>query len=653
MKRPRKPLIFVADFETTVYDNQQETEVWAAACVEVNSEDVKIFHSIGEQLEYFVSLERNLIVYYHNLKFDGSFWLDYLLRNGFEQASNDFDEDNVDTFKWVDELKKNNTFKYNISAKMGQWYSMQIRVNNKLIELRDSLKLLPFSVEVLGSQFKTKHKKLNMEYKGYRYAGCEITEEEQEYIKNDVLVVKEAIEIMLQQGHNKLTIGSCCLCEFKKYYDKKEWEYYFPNLYNIELPAEHGVENAGKWVRKSYRGGWCYVVPEKAGKQVYNGVTLDVNSLYPSVMFSESGNRYPVGTPTFWYGNYIPVQALYENNYFFIHIRTRFYIRPNKLPFVQIKNSLLYRSTEMLKTSDLKDFKTGRYYPKHKNIFTQKEEKQRVDLYLTMTDYKLLQEHYYLHDCEIIDGCYFKTEIGIFDIYINRYKKIKQESTGAIRTLAKLFLNNLYGKMATSPESDFKVAYLDDEKNIKFFTVLANDKIPGFIPIGSAITSYARDFTIRTAQKNYHGPNKPGFIYADTDSIHCDLSIDEIEGITEHPTDFCCWKYESSWDIGIFVRQKTYIEHITSHGRKEIDVPYWDVKCAGMPPKCKELFINSLQGVIPKDKQYSEEELEFMKTKRELEDFKVGLEVPGKLIPKRIKGGIILQETLYTMRAIN
>ena len=73
-----------------------------------------------------------------------------------------------------------------------------------MLELRDSLK--PFG---------TKHKKLDMEYTGFRYAGCTITDEEKEYIKNDVLVVKEALEIMYQEGHTKLTIGSCCLAEYK------------------------------------------------------------------------------------------------------------------------------------------------------------------------------------------------------------------------------------------------------------------------------------------------------------------------------------------------------------------------------------------------------------------------------------------------------
>ena len=66
---------FVGDFETTVFDNQTYTEVWASACVELWTEDVKIFHSIAEQFEYFVGLNDNICCYYHNLKFDGAFWL--------------------------------------------------------------------------------------------------------------------------------------------------------------------------------------------------------------------------------------------------------------------------------------------------------------------------------------------------------------------------------------------------------------------------------------------------------------------------------------------------------------------------------------------------------------------------------------------------
>ena len=54
---------FVGDFETTVYDNQINTEVWASACVEMYTENVLIFHSINEQFEYFKSLDCNIICY--------------------------------------------------------------------------------------------------------------------------------------------------------------------------------------------------------------------------------------------------------------------------------------------------------------------------------------------------------------------------------------------------------------------------------------------------------------------------------------------------------------------------------------------------------------------------------------------------------------
>ena len=641
---------FVGDFETTVYEGQKHTEVWASAIVELNSEDVKIFKSIDETFEYLSVMKDNVIVYYHNLKFDGSFWLSYLLvdRN-FKQAYNKTGE-RINDVEWQQEKEmKNNTFKYSISDK-GQFYTIIIKVNNKFIEIRDSLKLLPFSVKKIGKSFETKHKKLDMEYTGFRYSGCEITLEEQEYIKNDVLVVKEALEIMYNEGHNKLTIGSCCLEEYKKLIGKDDYTMYFPNLTEIELDKDtYGSFNAEEYIRKSYRGGWCYVVKGKENKIYENGVTADVNSLYPSVMSSESGNRYPVGNPYFWKGNYIDEEALKTNRYFFIRIKTRFYIKKNKLPFIQVKGNLLYNGREMLETSDIYDAETDTYC-KEILDFNGNLVSTRVELTLTMTDYYLLKEHYDLVDFEILDGVWFYTEIGIFDRYIEKYKKIKTVSTGAKRELAKLFLNNLYGKMATSTDSSFKVAYVKEDKSIGFLPVLANDKKPVYIPIGSAITSYARNFTIRTAQKNYYGVDKRGFIYADTDSIHCDLDVSELKDVPVHDSAFCHWKLEALWDKGIFVRAKTYIEHVTHENLKPVE-PYNNIKCAGMPQKCKDLLNLSLEG-------YTEEEYEalkdiekkFVKTKRTFKDFKRGLIVPSKLRPKRINGGIILCDTTYEMR---
>lgn len=643
----------MGDFETTVYKGQVNTEVWASASVELFSEDVKIFHSIGEQFEYFTSLKENIIVYYHNLKFDGAFWLSYLMVDlGFKQASEQLDAENPFKVRWLQEKEMlNNTFKYSISDR-GQWYTIIIKVGGHFIEIRDSLKLLPFSVKRIGESFGTKHKKLDMEYTGFRYAGCEITDEEKHYIANDVLVVKEALEIMFNEGHTDLTIGSCCLKEYKRTVGKEDYEMFFPNLYEMTIDkSKHGYDNVGEYIRKSYRGGWCYLVKGKEGKIYKNGCTFDVNSLYPSMMSSESGNYYPVGTPHMWHGNLIPDEALRPRRYYFIRIKTRFYIKKDKLPFIQIKSSHLYKGTECLETTDVYNKETGLYSPFYIG-FDGKIKDTRVELVLTMTDFQLLKEHYELVDFEILDGCWFYDEIGLFDSYIEKYKTIKMNNKGALRELAKLFLNNLYGKLASSTDSSFKVAYIKDDKSLGFMTCMENGKKPGYIPVGSAITSYARNFTIRAAQKNYHGKANPGFIYADTDSIHCDISWNTVSGVNIHDKNFCCWKPESCWDVAIFTRQKTYIEHVVQENLQDIDKPYYNIKCAGMPKKCKNLFELSMQGFTPNenDTDYTDEEKEFLSHKRKLEDFTIGLSVPGKLRPKRIRGGILLIETPYKMR---
>lgn len=661
--KQREYRYFMGDFETTVYKGQVNTEVWASALVELFSDKVTILHSIAETFDYLVSLNCNVVVYYHNLKFDGAFWLSYLLVDKkFTQAYDKIGDKETDV-KWKQQFKMfNNTFKYSISDR-GMWYSIIVKVKNHFIEIRDSLKLLPFSVKRIGESFGTKHKKLDMEYTGFRYAGCEITKEEQEYIANDVLVVKEALEIMFKQGHNKLTIGSCCLEEYKKICRSSleiqlDYAEMFPNLYDFKIDKqEHKYDNAGDWLRKSYRGGWCYLVKGKENKIKTNGTTADVNSLYPSMMSSKSGNKYPIGLPKFWTGNFIPDQALKENMYYFVRIKTRFYIKDNYLPFIQIKGDLKYKGTESLETSDVYNHENGDYFPyyidKDGNI-----QQAKVELTLTMTDYQLIKEHYELVDFEILDGCYFYSMVGIFDEYINKYAKIKKESKGALRELAKLFLNNLYGKMASSTDSSFKIAYVKDDKSIGFMQVVENEKKPGYIAIGTAITSYSRNFTIRAAQKNYYGAEKRGFIYADTDSIHCDLLPQEIKGIEVDDKEFCCWKLESCWDKAIFTRQKTYIEHVTHENLIALEESYQynNIKCAGMPKKCKDLFEISMQGTADVNENWSDEEKEFLFDKdnkpivRDYSDFKVGLKVPDKLRPIRIRGGVLLVNTTYEMR---
>ena len=636
---------YMCDFETTVYDDQEFTEVWAAALVPFYTEDVKIFHSINEFFHYiFKFTTGNICLYFHNLKFDGFFILSYLMdRLHWDPAITPASDVETLNITWVPEYQmRSKTFQYMITER-GQFYKIALKQGKRFIEIRDSLKLLPFSVKEIGKSFETKHKKLDMEYKGFRYAGCPISEKEEAYIKNDVLVVKEALELTFAEGHKALTIGSCCFSEFKRLIGMKTYSEYFPDLTEIKLvKTEYGSEDADQYVRKSYKGGWCYLVPEKANKIYKEGVTIDVNSLYPFSMSGASGNVYPIGTPTFWKGGEIPAEALKEENYFFIRIKTRFYLKKDRLPTIQIKNNFLYRSTEWLETSDV--YYNGKYYREYADVKTGESRPSTVILTLTQTDYFLFLEQYEVEDFEILDGCYFKTVFGIFDDYINKYKKIKMESTGARRTLAKLFLNNLYGKMATSRNSSWKYCILKDDGAIAFLPVAEYNKKTVFIPIGSAITSYARNYTIRAAQANYYGKNKPGFIYADTDSLHLDIDEKDLNGVCLDSKEFGAWDLERKWNQGLFVRQKTYIE-ITG----EDD---YNIKCAGMPEPCKALLKISLTGKADAGaiEKMTEDEKRFALVKRDLSDFKRGLAVPGKLLPKKINGGVVLVDTNYELR---
>lgn len=608
--RTRNYEYYMADFETTVYEGQQFTEVWAAAVVKLWDDNVEILHSLPDFLSYMFAQKTNIVCYFHNVKFDGNFLLDYLLRNGY-------------TWNRVAEGKMlNKQFKCAISDR-GPWYSITIKMHNMVIEFRDSYKLLPFSVKRIGKGFQTKHRKLDMKYEGFRYAGCVITDEEKEYIRNDVLVVKEALEIMFERGHQKLTIGSCCLEEFKSTYDKIDYKNFFPDLTEVQIDEEiYGECNADRYIRHSYRGGYCYLVKGKENRKYSHGWTADINSSYPSNMSSESGNRYPVGMPKFWQGD---IPNLPEQSYYFVRIKCRFKIKEGMLPTVQIKGSFLYNGTDYLTTSDIYDYSSGTY--KRYYMCKGKLHDTRITMTMTGVDYELFLQHYDVYDLEVLDGCWFRTEIGLFDEYMYKYKNIKESSQGAERELAKLYLNNLYGKFSANDSSSYKVPYINKKNVLGFELVEEHEKKPGYIAIGSAITSYARRFVINAAQANYQGPDRDGFIYCDTDSIHCSGNPEDAKGIKIHPTNFCAWKLESYWDKAVFVRQKTYIEHVTHNDGEPVE-PYYQIRCAGMSEDAKQEFI----------KEHT------------IEEFREGLKLKEGLKPVRMPGGVLLVKKGYDMR---
>lgn len=656
MSKRRK---FACDFETTVFEGQEKTEVWAAAFSELYTDNTSVYNNINDFFNSLIEEEQNLDLYFHNLKFDGEFIVSWLFNQKYKNAIETPSIEDVNThyYPTKDNLLLNKSFTVTISDS-GLWYAIKIKTEyGHIINIYDSLKLLPFSLDEIGKSFNTQHQKLSIEYIGYREAYNRITEVEYEYISNDVLVLKEALEIFFNKGYNKLTIGSCCLSEYKNLYElvtTNKFEDTFIDLSSIKLSSNiFGCNNIDAFVRKTYKGGWCLVKEGEEKKIIKNGLTADVNSLYSSVMHSLSGNVYPVGKPIIWTGDYIPVEAKKPNKYFFIQLKTRFKLKKDMLPTIQIKGDIKYPSNKWLTTSDIYNKNTGSYTSFYYDDFGKRQEAIPL-LTLTMSDYELLNKHYDLFDTKIIGGCYFNALSGIFDEYIDKYMSIKITSKGAERQLAKLFLNNLYGKFSVKNDNSFKVPILNEESGIvEYYTVHNYDRKLINIAVGSAVTSYARYFTITHAQDNYKH-----FIYADTDSIHCDCTIKDLKNIEIDDRQLLKWKIESEWDFGYFVRQKTYIEHI-----KNDNGNYYNIKCAGLPERCKNLLIMSLEGYnkeskinenynfnIDDIKKLNEREKKFITEKRKVTDFDIGICIPSKLKPHRIKGGVVLVEEDYVMR---
>lgn len=517
-------MIYAADFETITDENDCRVWAWGIAAIDDSENTFICGNSLMAFMETMKKLDKPK-VYFHNLKFDGSFILDWLFKAGF---------------KYMDDSEKlpEQTFSCLISD-MGQFYSIKVCLDRgshrvKLVTFCDSMKLFPnMNVKRLARDFDTGLEKLDIDYDDYRPQGHELTDLEKAYLKNDVLILAKALDKTINgMNLNRLTIGSCALSSFKGMLSMKFDRLFPPPLDDADL-------------RLAYKGGFTYVSKLARKKEIGPGIVLDVNSLYPYVM---SNRVLPYGKPVFFTGQYRP-DKLYP--LFIQQIRCQFDIKPDRIPTIQIKKSIHYSETEYLENSD------------------------GIETVLTLTsvDLALFLEQYDVFNLEYLSGWKFKGSSKIFETYVNHWTrakiKAKQENNKSLYTISKLMQNSLYGKFATNPVSRRKIPYYDD--HLKFKTSSPESRDPVYVPAAAFITAYARNITIRAAQALY-----PRFLYADTDSLHLaglelpdSLEIDDVK--------LGAWKHEATFQKAKFIRQKCYVEIIDDKLK---------ITCAGMPESC-------------------------------------------------------------------
>lgn len=566
---------FVSDFETTT--RKDDCRVWSWGIMEVGKDES---FKYGNNIESFMKwLEfRSVDIYFHNLKFDGEFIVYWLLKNGYQ-------------FSRESEPKTFNVLINN----MNQWYAIDICYGysksgkKSHTKIMDSLKMLPYSVDRIGKAFDIGVEKIDVDpefYERHRAVGHELTKEEIEYLKNDVHVMSRALDIQLNQGMNKMTAGSNALADLKREIGgSKKFVSQFP-IISLELNED---------IRQAYRGGFTWLNKRYKNKIINGGITFDVNSLYPSVMYNK---LLPYGEPIYKEGK---VRGTDEYPLFIQKMSFSFELKDGYIPTIQIKNHGMFKGNEYLETS-------------HGDVVTQ---------YLTNIDLELIKEHYDLYDVKYHYGYLFRGKIGMFNAYIEKWTNVKMNSEGAIYQLSKLMMNSVYGKFATNPNITGKYPVLDEDDSVRLKMQEEEEfRDPIYTPLGVFITSWARDITIRMAQLNYDR-----IIYCDTDSVHLEgKEVPEyLDGLIDDKK-LGYWAFEGEFEKGKYLRQKAYIQVFEDNSLS--------VTCSGMPQRIKDKFTT---GKVTEEQPFT------------FDDFKMGFTSMGKLVPKHVPGGIVLEDSRFTL----
>lgn len=594
-----------ADFETTT--DEKDCRVWAYSLSNIEDPNKFLYgNSLDDFMEWCSHPKDNYTLYFFNLKFDSAFILCWLFNNDFEYI-----QDKAD--------RKDNTFTTLITD-LGQFFSIEIYfcVNkhhvNK-VTIIDAAKIFPnFSVEKLAKGFGLPIRKLTLDYHAYREVGHQLTKEEIDYIRNDVEIVARVLKIMFEKGLTKMTIASDAMSNFKDYF--KCFRKYFPKL----------DDNVDAEIRKSYKGGFTYVNPIYQGVKCGSGWTLDVTSLYPSIMVQE---KMPYGQPILFNGKY-KYDVIYP--LYMQVITCSFELKKGKIPNIQLKNNLSFAPNEYISSSN----------------------NELITLYLAKPDFELFMENYNVYDLKYEGGFMFKAKKGFFDRYINYWmeqkKKASIENNPAQRSVSKLMANSLYGKFSLSTKAGKKIPFMDSEGKLQFVNTEKESREAVYIPIGTFITSYGRAKIIRSAQairdyslKKY---GKDAWIYTDTDSLKVCLTDKDIEEVNKlglikvDDYELGAFKKEDAFDSILCIRQKCYITesegkcHPTVAGLPKYLAPLLTMDNFKRGFTTKGMLLPDLID-LAKENGASEEELE---------------KIHHKLTYKYVKGGVILADTDFTIK---
>lgn len=577
---------WVLDLETTTDPN--DCRVWAWGVVSIDDPQKFVWGKNLKTLYQWCAKNNNPQLWVHNLKFDAQFIISDLLTHGYAWEN-----------KFVPRPRTFTT----LITPAGDYYSMKIvftKIGRRsvMVEMRDSMKLLNFSVQKISQKFGIPFPKQKIDYDLPRPIGYEPTPQELHYLNADCKIVAVALKNLFSLNIDGFTIGQCAMNDFKK--RQPAYKNYLPDL-DEEIEED---------IRQAYRGGFTYLNPQFADKQLGEGFFLDRNSMFPTMLYTKP---MPCGRPIFFSGKYEP-DPLYK--LFIQKVSIVASLKPGKIPFLRTKNHPHYDNMSYLESTD----------------------GELLTFTLTSVEIELLFESYDVDDIVYHGGWKFRECTDLFKKFVQHWSFEKETSKAACEqinyTIAKSFLNSLYGKFGSRTSGRQAYPILDEEGIVRYKATGRLHRNSVYSPIALFCTAYARCDLIRTIQiLREYGFKKYGrdvYVYSDTDSIVTTLPVADLAELDDlielDDSKMGSWKLEKIFAKAKFLHAKCYmvldyagISHAT---------------IAGMPKALAERL------------KFEDFEHGFSTSKLndpELAELR-------KLEPRHVKGGVVLEPIDFTIQ---
>lgn len=584
--------------------------VWLAGFKNLETMKSSYFTHIDDFMQKILARgdNQNTEYAFHNLKFDGSFIVPWLLRRGYTVSQGRPDKGEFSV----------------LIDRMNNWYTIVIQpTKRRKVVIWDSHKLFPTALKNLHEIYGTPTKKLFETAEFYNEVRGEdhiTTPHELQYFENDLQVLGEALNehIKVYGLQFKKTQASQAFNQFEKHFPS--WKRRFPPLDPL----------TDKKIRRAYWGGLSYVNPLHQGKDIFNIGLYDINSSYP---YQQAYKKLPYGTPLASYG---VGQNPDMSKFWVAEAIVKFKLKPGKLPCIPKKALTEGEPEDQDKWLENSFGAVMMTFCSIDYITIQQSYKFEVIRWMWSTHWAQkvhpeVQEYILMNNETKVK--YKKLAADIVDELL----KIQYSS---MSNRAKINNNGYYGKFGEDIIKEGKTPYLieDEVEYIMDREELQKEGKRKFLPVAIATTAWGRQQLITMGNAL-----QDKFVYCDTDSIHfIEEGGSELVKAAEDrgefkisKTELGAWKYEGRFDRGRYLRSKCYYEE-----------------------NYNDLFPEVTVAGLPADPVLEHEvTLHFNKSKRRTcctwDNFHIGLYIPGgngKLQSVRTRTGNKLIPTSFEIK---